>query len=827
MASVAAVAGGPVVKEYGEMKNPELIRAIELALRTLVISPQTLLRRCMQVSIMSVAGSPALNPLDNVRTVVLSSSIGNHGVLVGKGTSINDPIGRITIQLEGETLAKVPGVTTRRHDQAVGVAQPVFHPLIDKLNELFLKVHQPDGGVRAPATVPSPAFFQGGVGERQNWENIADNLMEALNEGIRLGRENFEHKLTVLFDRIRGLETGDVNKLRAKYCKWALDVLRNDGIDDFGSTIQKGVLATINTHNEEEDKYPIHNGKKVQPGNPIARAAFNLLFVVNFVIGERVYTVRLELNRPEVKRLVEEFNVERARVADDGIGPRVSASYFAGDLIKWIHENKREFFSIVKDLLGAYVSTNSHIPYLMAKMESMLAPPVKEGDAVAADPPLPHLYHAATVLCCKCPTLFLPAGSGFLVRNESGSTFSQLAVTTLNNDVIAGELPVQQSGRTHFVSINPIEVKRNDNNVVSKITVVNFDPGRFSHAPTYPDGEPALTRVLALPEGKTLDTIGLSYSRDSGSLVLQGAVVQQADDVVAEEADYQARVKAAEAAKAAKAKEEAEAAKALIKKIKEDISAPVAADPVAAAASSAAAAETLLGQTMTFGKDVITRALGAICDTFQSYLFSPFTTSLPRTGVEAAAEAPETGLLHEGTSLSITVVLMCALIGIEKKAEAKAAKAALEALEAEAAVLKAEEEARGAGNDDSDLQARIAEATRLIEIAELRIKRCDTELRQNVEAVSAVFNSNPASEFTKLAQQLTLLNSANPADSANSAKRFKLHAGMKRRTLRRGVKKNSIRSRRSRRYNRNRSKKKNTQRRHHRSRCSRKSKPSR
>ena len=92
---------------------------------------------------------------------------------------------------------------------------------------------------------------------------------------------------------------------------------------------------------------------------------------------------------------------------------------------------------------------------------------------------------------------------------------------------------------------------------------------------------------------------------------------------------------------------------------------------------------------------------------------------------------------------------------------------------------------------------------------------CDTELRQNAEAVFAVFNSNPASEFTKLAQRV------------KSLKRNVSYAGMKRRTLRRGVKKNSIRSRRSRRYNRNRSKKKNTQRHHRRSRCSRKSKPSR
>jgi hypothetical protein len=350
--------GGEDDRLYGEMRDPRRLKqAIERAFLTLLVTPQTLLSRCMKVSIMSVAGSaeqPALNSLPDdglmIRKVVLSSSIGNHGTLVGNVVpdTINDPIGRITIQLEGENLAEGVGVTTRRHDQAISVAQPMFHPLIDKLNELFLKVHQPGGGgATATATVPSPAFFQGDAWENGNWEETANDLMEALNDGIKQGRVNYEQKLTVLFDRIRGLETDDVNKLRVKYCKWALDVLRDEYIRNFGSTIQKGVLATINTHNLD-DVYKIHHGKQVQPDTPIARAAYNILFVVNFVIGERVYTVRLELNRTEVEILVNEFNAERARAADegrdDGIGPRVSASYFAGDLIKWIHENKRAFF---------------------------------------------------------------------------------------------------------------------------------------------------------------------------------------------------------------------------------------------------------------------------------------------------------------------------------------------------------------------------------------------------------------------------------------------------------------------------------------------------
>lgn len=541
------------------------------------------------------------------------------------------PIGRIFVELEGEPLKKDTGVNTLVYQQAVGTTQPVFPTSVDECKRMF---------------VMGDIDFHDLL--HMEWGAFADSIMRTLNDrGINAGRNQIQARLTVLFDKLRTLDDSDpkTKEIRAKYCMIALDLLRDDLIQGFGSTIQKGVLATINIYNDS-DKYDIHHGKRVTDPN-ITKAVFNALFLVNVVFDNGVvYTVHMEIDRAKVKSRIDEAN-RRDRMSYQ------SVSYWVDDVIKFIHENKDDFYRIVKDSIQNSVNVSlkinsefvaptniqKYLTYLQLSMNN-----------ISTTPPL---HHAAFVFGCKCFTVYDDSGIEFCQSEHDGQSqhgqFLPIITTLPNNDMVVG---FSDTGAAHFVSIKPIFVReRRDETTQYKITDVNFVVNPYFHCPTYPTNHLSpIYQVLGLNKGDTLDTIGIVSSPDSSSLKIQEEVIQDAEDQEAKVAQFQASVAAgaeairkadeamtamtammdrtaAEAAMAAEASDDAAKAEQIINHIKNVITTTPISPP--ASIDAPAAATALVTSISTHGSGIVKQALSSICGTFH-YLLSPL---IKRTAV--------------------------------------------------------------------------------------------------------------------------------------------------------------------------------------------------
>ena len=843
MSAAAAAAAGGSPDFYGELENRDRTLRIEQILLTKVLSPNELLSKCLKADLVSFRGSiqsqvdvPDVNDDIKIKKVILSSSFGNHAVFFCKvNPLLPGNVDRVSVMLEGEVLAENTGVTTRRYDQAIGVAQPVFPHLIDRLKELFV-----DSNNRL--TNPNPKQV-GDAEWEENWSEFADAIMEELNRrGINAGREAFKDRLIALFDRIRGAGP-DALPLRVKYCEMAKDLWRVDPIQHFGATIQKGVLATINIGNDS-DRYKIHHGKSVQDTNPILKASYNLLGVVNVVIGERVYTIHLSLNRVAVDALL-----PKDRECQSG-------SYWVSDVIKWIHENKSLFFSIITNLLFNSISVinivgvnpqyvQDHKKYLLKKMREMSgveaeAKAEATAEAKAKAEEMPNLYHAAFLLGCKCFALDKtddnPTVISFYKADESSHYARYPILTKPISDMTIG-ITDASPGTPNGVcsaSIEPIFVIR-PNNIHSKITNVQFNINEqrvtnsngenvvsypLFHVPSYSDER--LSEALSLQVGDFFDSGQFTHNpSDTDSMQIRAGVAHDATilekyhaavkrgkdeedkkrrkiETDAKKAEEE-RLKKAEEERLKKATEAIEVTP-LIQKIQQQIDIDTSPQKQV---DSLAVSHKLVQSISEVGSDLITKSLNYICGIFRDFL-SPLA-SLERTGI---ATPSTVHIVDQDTAVGLSLVLMCALNYGQNLEYKDSGIKALTQIERERTDLTSKANIEKERVDDNDNEKRIHELDQLISQETQNIKIYDDELKKDrIVVADLLFPQHHHALYVPMWG----------------------HGIKRKRTLRRGsVKKNTRRERRgsiqSRRwYNRNRDrdllKKKNTQRH-----CSRKTK---
>jgi hypothetical protein len=878
-----AVAGGADYL-YGELVDTLLTNEIQEYLFTKIIPPKRLLSECFTCFLLSVPQRDLPDDSLPIQKVISCMSCGNHATIVCKcDDNVGSPEGRITAILKGEVLASGRGVTTRRYDQAVGVAQPLFNHSVDRLKELFV--------LGKGATEFNPAQLGEDVWE-VNWPVLAGFIRDRLNEGIREGREAFKEKLKVLFEKIRALNDSDpkTRELRAKYCIMALDLLRDDIFQSFESTIQKGVLATINIHNSS-DEYDRHHGKPVTD-RMLAKAPYNLLILVNVVIGGFVYTIHMEIDREAVKELLFHASTHDRKMGDDIYQ---SASYWIGDVIKWIHENKNEFFSIVKDVLDKSVPNVTggvapqigyqHKKYLLRKMEEM----------PGQRPEIP-LYQAIYVSGCKCFTLYHPDISFRNVGDRPASNRCCI-VTTPNSDMTVG----YYKERKYFVSVKPITVTRPSGDEYT-ITDVNFTldtaaapAAPLFHVPTY-DTTTLVNQVLKPDDGDVFDSNGLFNSPDTGSARIQDSVKSAAAAMEYEDAAAAAAKAEAEAAAAAVKKANFEmnqaktnavskmsadqmgpSVKGVNKKQQQQRTSPSQtkntddpqkanekktlayekagsaykkADLAKKKVNAKAVAVASLIEEVKVGitnpetqptelvkhivsqekttPGILKQALNTICSTFH-YLLSPFT-SLQRLGVVIPHTVLDDGnnsddgtkLLDPDTAMSISIVLMCAWNYFENdktrytimnklgNAELKESRETrhLQAVKDKIAALpklsstnltiskntskqqqqQQQQQHVRLENEFSESKSRLIEASKLV--TDFKMRRTETDQKSH-EIIRIVDNMIPG-----------------PVDPMQQEEEYGpvycreegifITGGMRRRTLRRGVKKNTRRERRDR-----------------------------
>ena len=668
--------------EMADKRRDPRDQAIEQYLYTCMIGPSDFLS-LLKVIRLSINGDPAKFKTEpaNFKTepakiisIKAISSFGNHATIVcnltepfpvaddgagGAGGAGASPIGRIFVKLEGEPLLKGTGVETLVYQQAVGTTQPVFPTSVDLCKQMFVM-----GDIDFYDLLDA------------DWGEFADKMRVDLNDrGIGLGRKQIKDRLTVFFDKIRKFPDSQAREIRAKYCMIALDLLRDDLIQGFGSTIQKGVLATINIYNTD-DEYTIHHGKRVTDPD-ITKAVFNVLLLVNVVFDNGVvYTVHMEIDRAKVKALIDELR-------GDGVAYQ-SVSYWVDDVIKFIHENKDGFYDIVKGSIQNSVNVSlkinndvvapTAIPGYLEYLHTSMLSTSTSSSSTSSSSTTPPLHHAAFVFGCKCFTVYDERCS---FRQDEDGTFLPIIATLPNNDMVVGQENTEKND--YFVSIKPIFV-RLSTGVVKKITDVNFVVNTdFFHCPTYPTGVSSLiSQVLGLKNGETINSIGIEYSPDSFSLKLKDEVVKAAED---EEATAVAKAKFDEAMEAMKAMEEEADARAraaaaaaaaaeeeavsIIIQIKDVITIPIsvpnddsmgspgiedekakaAAEAKAAASSNAAA---LVERISSNGSGIVKQALNSICGTFH-YLLTPFMkrTGGVATGVVMFPRKAHTGMVTD------------------------------------------------------------------------------------------------------------------------------------------------------------------------------------
>ena len=760
MASAADSAGGD---RYGQLADTNLTNSIQRCLLTKIISPRVLLSTCFtcfRLTVPSNSPPPSDQDATLIQKVISYISFGNHATIVCRSANAGKPEGRITANLEGEVLQAKPGVTTRRYDEAVGVAQPVFSHSIDKLKDLFVL------GKGHIQVVPKQLEDW-----ETNWPYVADFIMDELNNGIADGREDFKNKLKVLFEKIRTLDDSDpkTHEIRAKYCTIAMDLLRNDIFRSFGSTIQKGILATINIHNSS-DEYTRHHGKLVTDPM-LTKAAYNVLILVNVVIGEGlVYTIHMEIDRGAVEQLLTDaFVSDRVSKADK----YQSASYWIGDVIKWIHENVYEFFQIVKNVLDTSVPTmhvaphigSQHYQYLLRKMEEMspdLLKPVK-------------FHQAIYVSGCKCFTLYDPTLE-FKYADDSPNPETSIIVTTPNTDMTVGNYKLGD----YFVSVKPIKVLSSDGEIT--ITDVNFTlPTNFFHVPTYDESYKFLNEVFKPFEGDTFGSFQSRYTPDSGSLQMQQNVSHNA---LEEEAAAAAKAEAVAAAEADL--DMKPVVDNLIQELKDDITEPTPDK------SPLELVEKIVS-TERAKPGILKQALNTICGTFH-YLLSPFT-SLQRLGVVT----PLTELLDADTSMRISIVLCSSWNYFENDRSKAKLVTQLQAL-TDGQKLETELKTQSAKNEV--LRSRLVEIENQIQSLQKHIEDINEILTESILSISEII----ALPKLKRGQDSIDDDSVTRVGSLEVVVRsLTSRGGMRRSILRRSVKKNtrrnrSIRSRRCRRH---------------------------
>ena len=845
-------------KDWNNMADSDRTSAIESYLSTCMIGPSDFLSLLKVIRLSIHGDDPAKFKTESAKIISIKaiSSFGNHATIVcklkdplpaaggagGAGGAGASPIGRIFVEPEGEPLLKdAGGVETLVYQQAVGTTQPVFPTSVDLCKQMFVM-----GDIDFDELLRTRTDT--------DWRKFANNMCLVLNDrGIGLGRKQIKERLTVFFDKIRNLHDSQARKIRAKYCMIALDLLRDDLIQGFGSTIQKGVLATINIYNTD-DEYTIHHGKRVTDPD-ITKAVFNVLLLVNVVFDNGVvYTVHMEIDRAKVKDLIDERIRDERMIGSDGVAYQ-SVSYWVDDVIKFIHKNKDGFYGFVKGSIQNYVNVSLKIngqavapAAIPGYREYLLTCMPSTSSSSSSSSTTPPLHHAAFVFGCKCFTVY---DDRYSFRQSEDGTFLPIISTLPNNDMVVGQENTKKND--YFVSIKPIFV-RLSTGVVKKITDVNFVVNRFFHCPTYPtDYSSLISEVLGLKKGETINSIGIEYSPDSFSLKLKDEVVEAADD---EEATAVAKAKFDEAMKAMKEEDaearaaEARAAEAsIINQIKDVITIPISVpnhdlmgSPGIEDEKAKAAAAELVENISINGSGIVKQALNSICGTFH-YLLTPFmkrtggvsmgSEVVPGGGVEMVTDEALAGMdeahagmdearagtffVDDNIAINISVVLGYVLNYIKNMENTRKLNEKIREKESQIRYLRElQQEIKGnaASDDSTNLRPRHESPVRglekTVDVIEVEISDLQKEIIRYNQSIAMDDASNR--KIIQDVSEIILYGDAiieifGVQIQIEIEKERKMGRGGKMRTLRRGVKKNTRRSRR--RYSKF---KKNTQR---------------
>ena len=454
----------------------------------------------------------------------------------------------------------------------------------------------------------------------------------------------------------------------------------------------------------------------------------------------------------------------------------------------------------------------------------------------------PPLHHAAFVFGCKCFTVY---DDRYSFRQSEDGTFLPIISTLPNNDMVVGQENTEKND--YFVSVKPIFV-RLSTGVVKKITDVNFVLDLdFFHCPTYPtDYSSLISEVLGLKNGETINSIGIEYSPDSFSLKLKDEVVEAAED---EEATAVAKAKFDEAMKAMKAMEEEDAraraaaaaaaeeeAVSIIIQIKDVITIPISVPNDDSMGSpgiedeTAKAAAALVERISSNGSGIVKQALNSICGTFH-YLLTPFmkrtggvatrSEVVPGGGVEMVTDEARAGMDEAGAmtfffddniAINISVVLGYVLNYIENMEKTRKLNEEIGKNISKIGELRSRLRRRDDSpgrmksqntelESESELRKESSEKEKANEVHETDIAMYHASNRKIIKHVSEIILYGDAiiERFGEIIQE-------RERERAREILMMRRRGG-KMRTLRRGVKKNTRRSRR--RYSKL---KKNTQR---------------
>jgi hypothetical protein len=606
-AGVGVDAGlGAGVDAPPNIENPMFTLIIQNHLLTCMLSPVEFLG-FLKVHLLSVssaagaasasAGASAGAGAAGVHSIRIISSWGNHATAVCFVKRGGDQEGRVTACLQFKDLTTLDGVgvVTNRYDSPQGVVQIVFPKLVEKVREIMVLGNVP----------LDPASWA-------SWTmTIMNSVFAVLNQhGITAGRNELERKLAASFQRIRELSLKskplekqiELREIRVKYCDLLLDLLRDDLLQNYGGTVQQGLLGTINIHNNNDD-YTTHNGKPVTDPT-LRQAAYNVLFLINIDIGGRIYTVHMDIDRPAVEREI--------------AGKRFqSVSYWVGGVLEFIHTNKAAFVERVIAALSAFTARTPGVGAEQAEMFKQSV--IDHLNGASADIPL---QHDAFILSCKSVTLIqdshiatpVPTNDNTVGINHQGapfSSFKRFSFPGREKDITGVNFEVYCEG-------------------VLKSTPVDYE--HWCHFPTY-DFRP-IDRIIEFEVGDSLDSQpGAPYTGPTeDSQAIQEDVLKNYVDV-----DVLIDFRATELAELAKLVEAAgagaegagaEGSGAAIT-LAQDLTTAVKEAPASAPASG------LLG-FLTNPTSVTKKVVGYICDSYNFWM-NPFK----------ARRAGSSSLLHD------------------------------------------------------------------------------------------------------------------------------------------------------------------------------------
>ena len=480
---------------------------IQNHLLTCMLSPVEFLG-FLKVHLLSVSSAAAAAAAAGaILSIRIISSWGNHATAVCFVKRGGSPEGRVTAYLQFKDLtppARV-GVVTNRYDSPQGVVQIVFPKLVEKVREIMVLGNVP----LDPASWASWAT------------TINDSVFGVLNKyGITAGRNELERKLAASFERIRNLSLKselrekqiELREIRVKYCDLLLDLLRDDLLQNYGGTVQQGLLGTINIRNNNDD-YHTHNGKPVTDPT-LRQAAYNVLFLINIDIGGHIYTVHMDIDRPAVEAFLENKNDERKQ---HRVNEFQSVSYWVGGVIEYIHTNKAEFVKRVIAALSAFTARTPGVGAVQADVFKQYV--IDHLKGAGADIPL---QHDAFILSCKSVTLIqdshiatpVPTNDNTVGINHQGAPFSSFKRFSF-------------PGREEDITGVNFKVVYCEGHLKS----IPADYERWCHFPTY-DFRP-IDRILEIEVGDSLDSQpGAIYSGPTkDSLALQEDVLS-VDDLI-------------------------------------------------------------------------------------------------------------------------------------------------------------------------------------------------------------------------------------------------------------------------------------------------------